>query len=468
MMKCALMAHRIGETAVLLLLISSTALAAKTPATQASIHDLELAVSRNDVRLIRDLINKGANPNERFQLHRAVMFNHLEACSVLLKGGAEVELKDDDGLTPLMLAAQRGEPAIIKLLLAAGANPETTDPAGWTAYLHAVRRLQKKERVRSLEQLTRNKERLNDVLLFVDVNKRDLAGTRSLLKQGVSPNVRNYLGDTVLIETAGVHAPEFIKLLLAAGADPNLKNKRGITPLMKATESPLSDTVSLLILARADVNAKVDKQTKPVGDLRDGMTPLMFAAASGRIAAVELLLAHGARIEDVDDRGCTALMHAASFGKEEMQPGKYEVTRILLSKGAQINAADHDGKTPLMHAAWSDNTRLIGLLLMKGAPIEARDNSGRTPLWHALYYENILTTLITHGADVNAPDSAGKTPLMDAARSNNKETVELLLQYGADPSLKDSAGKLARDYASDGKIVTLLQRAQSLPIHGKK
>ena len=91
----------------------------------------------------------------------------------LIQGGADVNAKNEDGLTPLMLAAQyNSNPKALRALIGAGA----------------------------------------------DVNAKN--------KDGVTP----------LMFAAIMNTPEVLKVLLEAGADVNAKNKDGWTPLMAATE----------------------------------------------------------------------------------------------------------------------------------------------------------------------------------------------------------------------------------------
>jgi hypothetical protein len=61
--------------------------------------------------------------------------NRLES---LLKAGAELEAKDPDGRTALMLAAQYGRADTVRLLLAKGAHADARDTRGWNAYMLAL------------------------------------------------------------------------------------------------------------------------------------------------------------------------------------------------------------------------------------------------------------------------------------------------------------------------------------------
>jgi uncharacterized protein len=71
------------------------------------------------------------------------------------------------------------------------------------------------------------------------------------------------------------------------------------------------------------------------------------AAASGRV--IDLLIAHGATIDDADDRGRTALMIAAELGYAD-------VVGLLLERGADRTKKDKQGRTAL-DLATNDDVR---------------------------------------------------------------------------------------------------------------
>jgi len=57
----------------------------------------------------------------------------LEVVRAMIEAGADVNMKDKQGFTPLILAAQMGHTAVVQALIEAGANADSEGPAGWSA-----------------------------------------------------------------------------------------------------------------------------------------------------------------------------------------------------------------------------------------------------------------------------------------------------------------------------------------------
>lgn len=105
---------------------------------------LHFAAKYNDFDFLEILLKRfGANPNikDRFgetPLQAAVAFDHIDATEVLLTYGAEVDTTNSRLETSLMFAVKTENPKLVKLLLRYGANPKLKDIHGESA-LHKAK-----------------------------------------------------------------------------------------------------------------------------------------------------------------------------------------------------------------------------------------------------------------------------------------------------------------------------------------
>lgn len=104
---------------------------------------LHVVVARRDLTWISFLISKGANVNLRNSrgttpLQLAVRTGFPEAVALLVQHGAQVDEPDAAGETPLIAAVHRRDVELMRLLLKAGADPDRADSSGRTARDYAA------------------------------------------------------------------------------------------------------------------------------------------------------------------------------------------------------------------------------------------------------------------------------------------------------------------------------------------
>lgn len=103
---------------------------------------MHAVVQRRDLTWVRFLLQRGANPNIADKngvtpLQIAVQLGFIEGVERLIKGGAQVDVPDATGETPLITAVHRRDTAMVELLVTNGANPERTDNSGRSAREYA-------------------------------------------------------------------------------------------------------------------------------------------------------------------------------------------------------------------------------------------------------------------------------------------------------------------------------------------
>lgn len=176
-------------------------------------------------------------------------------------------------------------------------------------------------------------------------------------------------------------------------------------------------------------------------DTRDteGLTPLMVAVKSGDLSMVNGFLEYKANPNLQDNDGWTAAMHA-------VRGNDPKIMRLLGKFGAKFGLTNHDGMTALGLAVYENKANAaVAILDSDGKPDDAMGAARYTALMVAAKQDNqqMAQTLLQYGANVNARNLGGITALMIAAARNQDMLVTLLLKSGANPALKDASGETA-------------------------
>lgn len=104
---------------------------------------LHIAVGRRDITWVQFLIGKGAETDIADKkgvtpLLLAVQLGFVEAVQALAGAGARIDVANSAGETPLISAVHRRDIPLIRVLLKAGANPNKTDNSGRSARDYAM------------------------------------------------------------------------------------------------------------------------------------------------------------------------------------------------------------------------------------------------------------------------------------------------------------------------------------------
>jgi ankyrin repeat protein len=283
------------------------------------------------------------NRNGVTPLFLAASAGREKIVQMLLAAGAKVNLKDDKGRTVLNYAIENS-PEIFQALLDAGTNPNTEDSSGRTPLSYAAER----DNPKVVKLLLAAKADPNggklDAPLLCAIHKQDVASAELLLQAGANPNAKT-MADWEMSFGGSVH-PQ--------GA--------AMTPLFLAVSMHQLPMVNLLLKFKADPN---DSQT-------DGK-PLLFSALSNPDILGVLLDAGG----QVDSHlsGGMMLLDQAVDGYPPIA-----AVEILLKHGADPNARDLRGNTPLVYALWGADPQKIELLLDHHADPNVRGENGQTSL----------------------------------------------------------------------------------------
>ncbi|KAI1885208.1 hypothetical protein AGOR_G00217810 [Albula goreensis] len=367
-----------GAESMQLLLNSGTSVNQADPADGRTL--LASAAHAGAAEVVELLLSRGADPEladnqGQSPLTLAARQGHVGTLRVLLDwagragetvANAMVEHADAEGWTPLRLAAWGGHREAVHLLLASGAEVDGSDPEGRTALRAAAWGGHEEILLILLNhgaQADRaDREGRTPLIAAAYMGHRE--AVEILLDHGAAVDLKDGDGRTALsVAAMCVPSPaggrghvEVVSLLLERGADPGHRDSDGMTPLLLAAYEGHAEVVELLLEAGADV----DECAGLRGSASAAVTPLLAAASMGHMAAVSAALFWGAAVDGIDGEGRTALSLAAARGS-------VEVVRALLDRGLDENHKDDLGWTPLHAAACEGHRAICAVLTERGS-----------------------------------------------------------------------------------------------------
>jgi ankyrin repeat protein len=328
-------------------------------------------------------------------LHLAAENGYLEIVELLLNNDARVNAKNIEINSPLHLAAKNGRLNIVKLLVSRGstidaANSNEITPIhiaaqhGYSEIVHFL--LEKKANHRAVDK----KE---NTLLHYAVEAGLLDIVDLLLERNFKRDVKN-MGITTTDGIPGGNTPlqlavkkgylEITKKLIENGANlkvlvddsPNSINQ-GNTLLHIATQNKDIEMVKFLISdKRVNINSKNHWD----------FTPLHFAARSGCLEVVKLLVENGANLEAKS----STYYNTNTPLSLAIVNGYLNVANFLIEKRAKmtremkilvkIRKKSHIYPTLLHFVAENNDPELASLLIRNGADNNVEDDYGNTPL----------------------------------------------------------------------------------------
>lgn len=349
----------------------------------------------------------------------AVARNDLVTAEQLRKQGHDVNRRDADGFTPLMVAAGRGYVQMTHLLLTAGADPTMVDNEMGTTALHKAAQ----SGVVNVARLLVNGG------AFLDVQ---------------APT----LGNTPLIDAVWHKRPDMVRYLLEQGARLEIMNRFGGTALSFAA-MPDPDWYDLRLMSVNTPDELEDKGHSLVivglvgSDLLhirifDRKGEKVIDKAENALVRGEALTALKERLDPFPDESRLSqkdkqeiIKHAISSAGHT-HPDKPETTKIrCLLKERQDLYKDMIKSQKLMAAVCRNDVNEVCQLIKNGVPLDEKAPLTSVPLDAPPLIGQPPSGLPTPRA------IAGYTPLLAAALLGHADIVRELLQAPANPWLVD-------------------------------
>jgi cytohesin len=340
------------------------------------------------------------------------------------------------------------------------------------------------------------------------VMRGDKAAVEKLVSQRANVNAAQSDGATALHWAVFHSDKEMVDLLLGAGANPKVANREGSTPLWLASINGDAAIISALLKGGADANEHL-----PLG-----RTPIMAAARTGNVDAIKTLLDHGADPNVKETlRGTTALMWAADEGHAA-------AIKVLIEHGADFKAKSdlaERGRGPALGKANDPRKQVAaqGAALAAGKALDlgdlsalrgdnngiggnqgqragrggaaagrggragagadgadagvdqaddaavaafgfrnrqaVKDGGGLTPLVYAVRSDDLdsVKVLLEKGADINQTTAYGWSPLLVATQNRYYKLGAYLMEHGADVNLPNKGGWTPLYLATDNRNI---------------
>ncbi|KAK0067730.1 ankyrin repeat protein [Biomphalaria pfeifferi] len=280
---------------------------------------MEWTIESGSKKILNFLISKGADVNSKilkrspnsstqalnfvYPLHLCVANENLDLIKELVQSGADVNIVDANGDTPLFHACAKNSLGIINYLLTNGAKINAQNNFGKTP-------------------------------IFVAVEKKQLELVNVLLEHGADINICDEAKDTLVSKAIKCQSSDIVTLLLNRGADTNAITKDGdtiLTLLLKTLKNSFEREKGENIF-KSSLQQTVDINRKDV----HGNTALIIACKPEYtwLGAARLLLEQGADVNIINDRNESALSVTLS-------KGDLDLTKLLLENKATFHLPAH-------------------------------------------------------------------------------------------------------------------------------
>ncbi|MBM3770892.1 MAG: hypothetical protein FJW27_06320 [Acidimicrobiia bacterium] len=468
-------------------------LVSASPLAWAAGGDLRVvnAARRGDIKALQEALRAKADvnapqPDGATAIHWAAHRGDALMADALIKAGANVNATEEGGVTALALAATNGDEAMVDRLIKAGAK---SNLGRETAVLAAAR-------------------------------TGSVPVMRLLLAAGGDPNAKEPVRhQTALMWAASERHPETVRLLIEQGADVKARTQmQAPAPVQKPAPTPVSPPraredrpgappaqssgtmarsgapapngangyTALLFAVRVgdmeSVRALLDVGADVNETGADGLSPLVLATVRGHTKLAIALLEKGANAK-ADAAGFTALHWAAGSWETELtvtsitpdregeewatvaglREGRMDLVKALLAHGADPNARitrtpprvgssknpqmpELEGATPFVVAAVAGQVAVMKELVARGADVHIKTKQDATPLMAAAGMGRVIGEVLVPepptleaakyilslgSPEINAVDALGNSAMHYAAFMRRDTIVQLLTDNGA-------------------------------------
>ncbi len=418
------------------------------------------AIRNGDKRIVQKLILsswtsgksfniRNTNKNGESALHIATQGGQLEILELLLKEYFYIDLNDNNGDTPLIVATRncnaKSQLEIIELLLKHKArifciNKEGIGPAQLAIQNKSIKivKLFIDAEIKLNESYTARNTMLN---LAVKDGLTDIA--ELLLKSGANANQDFGSFDKSPLHVAITkNYTKIVDLLVKYQAELTTQDKDGNTPLHMAIN------LNKALIVNINNISIVQILLKGGADLylqnKAGDTPLHMALKSKQLQIAQMMLMRDVKLDLQNKDGDTALHIALKFGMKD-------IAQMMLMRDVNLNLQNKDGDTALHIACKSGMKDIAQMMLTNNVNLNLQNKAGDTALHIACKsgMKDIAQMMLTNNVKLDLQNKDGDTALHIVCKSGMTEVVQMMLMRDVNLNLQNKDGNTALHIATD-------------------
>lgn len=359
---------------------------------------------------------------------RALLRKNFKMAEYLLSKGANINIRDYRGRTPLDAALKsRGKGESIEFLLKHNAKSDKSEAALKTELLNYALKYNNFSLLKNIYTAdmpinTRLGYNRRPAIGYAAAND-NLEMAKFLLSKGADVDLGDSRNKSALFFAINNQNFKMVKLLLENGASLDRGGEYGafvhyVQSSKKNIENEL-EYLKLFLKYGLDVKKARGYADKPV---------LSIVLKQKRLALAKELIKLGVGVHERDRYNKNPILTLGLKARD------ISFLKILLEKGIDFKQRDRYGNTLLHEAVKLHDEKLVRFMLEQGLDINAQNDSWRTPLLDSLNVSDEAMTrfLIAQGANIDAQDKRGLTALHYSLRNANHDLVMYFLKHGAD------------------------------------
>jgi len=336
-----------------------------------------------------------------------------------------LNLHDNDGDTPLHLAAAAGNTSTVPYLLSAGSDVRSCNTRGEYPLTLAARYGRNDTVKLMLQGFPAVKcEEIMSSALTAAIVAGQVDTTALLLRLGAP--VSGGENEKPIHLASRLGHKEIVSQLLQYGASLTSRTETGNTALHLASETGHLSLVKYL--------EKLDRNG--LNNLNyENETPLHLAARNGRDYLVTYFTENGCNFNAPSANSVTCL-HVAC------ENGHYTTVECLLKHGAEVNVVNSADQTPIHIAACRGQTKILELFLLHKAIFHLRDKNGITAVLAASIngHQDTVRFIVQQGGNIEDTDGKGNSIAHFAVQNENYDILNFLWQQNVSLDVQNSDG----------------------------